>query len=543
MQGQEFSFKSLFVPLTTVKAIQWIVIVGFLVFGNMLFNGFVGDDIDPIVNNPLVHSIYNIPSLFNQGITYSESAQDHNYYRPILSLIYTLLYSLGGTNTFGYHFIQLIIHIVNTTLLYLLFKSFFKKQMSLLLALLFLVHPINTEAVVYISALGENLFLFFGLLTLYINKNPKGLYANFLIPILLLLSLLSKETGVVFLILIPFFNFLYNRKRLLISVIQILLVLIVYLFLRLGVAHINFNNPDKVALIQVLPLNERIINIPKVSFYYIKTFVFPLNLISFQTWIIKSINFNDFYIPLFLDTVFFVVLLSFGFVIYRNIRDYLKVYIFFLCWFILGLIILSQLFPLDQTVSERWFYFPIIGLIGIIGIFLNQLITKKIVNSRTLVVIAFCTILLFSIRVVVRNTNWESTTTLYTHDIRLNPDSYQLLAGLGSIANSEGNIVQAENYYIHATELFPNYINYINLGDFYLGNNRPKDAIAAYKNALRYKNTNALRWTYLGIAEYNSGDKKEAIVTVKKAYKMFPNNSILTVLHNMEEGNPIKISK
>jgi len=48
---EQFTFKSFFIPLTTLKAIHWIVIVGLVAFFNMLFNGFVFDDFTYIVNN------------------------------------------------------------------------------------------------------------------------------------------------------------------------------------------------------------------------------------------------------------------------------------------------------------------------------------------------------------------------------------------------------------------------------------------------------------------------------------------------------------
>lgn len=50
-EEQEFSFKSLFIPLTTIKAIRFIIIISMTVFSNGFFNDFVGDDKGQIVNN------------------------------------------------------------------------------------------------------------------------------------------------------------------------------------------------------------------------------------------------------------------------------------------------------------------------------------------------------------------------------------------------------------------------------------------------------------------------------------------------------------
>ena len=78
----EFSFKQYFVPLTTIKAVHWIIIIGLLVFANALFNGFVWDDKTYIVNNLEVHKLDLAtllgPNLFNSA----------GFYRPISALYF-----------------------------------------------------------------------------------------------------------------------------------------------------------------------------------------------------------------------------------------------------------------------------------------------------------------------------------------------------------------------------------------------------------------------------------------------------------------------
>ena len=117
---QEFSFKNYFIPLTSVKAITWIVAIGLIVYANSLFNGFVIDDAGQIVANPLVHSLTSIPTiLFNQ----SSALLSSNYYRPIPSIVYAFLYTFFQAITFPYHLIQLLFHIGNAILIFLIFKK------------------------------------------------------------------------------------------------------------------------------------------------------------------------------------------------------------------------------------------------------------------------------------------------------------------------------------------------------------------------------------------------------------------------------------
>src|SRR6266699_3573701 len=96
--AQEFSLKNLFYPLTTLKALHFIFLTGIIIYFNSLFNGFVGDDAGQIINNTAAHSISNI-LLFFRGSTFSlEGSNIGLYYRPLTTLIYSIIYSLFGPN-------------------------------------------------------------------------------------------------------------------------------------------------------------------------------------------------------------------------------------------------------------------------------------------------------------------------------------------------------------------------------------------------------------------------------------------------------------
>lgn len=542
---QGFSFKNLFFPLTAFKAIHIIVIVGLIVFGNMLFNGFVGDDFEQIIENPSIHSVFNIPAFFSQGTFYDETGQANNFFRPVLSIVFSLVYVFFRDNPFGYHLAQIMLHIANAILVFAIFNYFFKPKISIFLSLIFLIHPINTEAVVYISALNDNLFLFFGLLSIFfLIKKQENYLVNLLIPLFLLLSLLSKETGIVFLFLTPLFTFINNRRRFFVSLAQSISALLIYLFMRLAIAHIDFMTNIKIAQIQTLSLGERIISIPSIIFFYLKTLIYPLSLSSFQTWIVKAPSLNDFYLPLLVDIAFFSLLIFLALLPFKKNKDLFIVFLFFFVWFVVGLGMHLQIIPLDQTVSERWLYFPIIGLLGSLGVLLKYLNIEKNIKYQSIIFsVIVITLVFYSIRVIVRNTNWHSETSLYSHDFKSNKDSYQLATGLGKVNDYAGDLSKAEQYYIRATQLYPSHITFGNLGSFYLHNNEASKAAVAYNTSQKYYGGNVMSWVYLGIAEYNSGDKTGAIVTLKKAYGMLKNESILTVLNTMEKGDSINIYK
>lgn len=204
---EEFSLKNYFVPLSDAKALTWIIIIGFLVFANMLFNGFVWDDIGYIINYPPIHAI-NFPLAFTKNM-FNTGSQ----FRPLPIIYFSFAYSVFGQTPFFYHLVQLVLHISNTIILFFLFKKFFKNPIALFLSLSFLIHPLQVESVSYIASIDNPLFFLFGLIAFSLGtKTGLSIKRILLIYSLILLSLLTKETGFVFIFLILIYRALYARK-------------------------------------------------------------------------------------------------------------------------------------------------------------------------------------------------------------------------------------------------------------------------------------------------------------------------------------------
>jgi len=78
----------------------------------------------------------------------------------------------SGKQPFPFHLLQLLLHVTNAFLLFLILRKFVSSNISIPLAIIYLVHHINTEAVVYISDLQDILFVFFGLLAVFVSMSP-----------------------------------------------------------------------------------------------------------------------------------------------------------------------------------------------------------------------------------------------------------------------------------------------------------------------------------------------------------------------------------
>src|SRR5512143_162495 len=142
-------------------ALLLLAAVTLAVYSVSFFNGFVMDDEVIIVNNPQTLSLKNVPDVL--------LAPDliKPYYRPLNRATYLFDFQVAGMNPVWYHGVNIIIHLGNVLLLYLVSLRFLRNRFGALAAtLIFAVHPVNSEAVNFISARNTLLALFFSLASL-----------------------------------------------------------------------------------------------------------------------------------------------------------------------------------------------------------------------------------------------------------------------------------------------------------------------------------------------------------------------------------------
>jgi tetratricopeptide (TPR) repeat protein len=576
-QIEEFSFKKIFIPLTNLKAIHWIIFIGIIVYSNGLINGFISDDIPQIVQNYTVHSLMNFSLFFTGSTFFNGSTQQLAgiYYRPLVDLINSIIYSLLGPNAIAFHLFSLLLHIINACLVFLVFTYFFKKPIAFVLSVIFLVHPINSEVVYYISDTEDVLFFFFGILALLILQNYNTQKAYIIASLLLLFSLFAKETGIVFILIAVFFNLLFKNKNKQNGVALLLSPLILYIPLRLHAIGLSGNlvNSSNIANTSFY---IRLINIPAMFFYYIKTFIFPLNLALFYQWVYTKITFSHFYLPLFIDICFLTAIFYLGYVVYKKYNHKLfKTLLLFLLCFLCGIALHMQIFlPLDATVAERWFYLPSIGLLGIFGVLFE--VFRINTKNKAVIIILICIITLLSIRSFERSFDWRNIYTLATHDIAVSK-AWNLENLLSNAYQQQGLYEQAKIHAERSISLYPTMDNYLNLGavDVDLGDYKgaktaylksiqvgqyyqtyenlgfldevygnPKDNINFLKNdALKKFPQDGQLWQSLAVIEYKQGDKSDAEKDIKIAYYYDPNPQTLNFYNAIMNDylNKIKI--
>ena len=555
-----------------------LFVVGFLIYANSFANGFFADDYYQIVDNPFIHSLENIPRFFTGSTFYTGGEElSGNYYKPILTTTFSFLYAIFGMNPSGYHIFQVFLHILNATLVYFLCVQYFKKFTSFFLALLFLTHPINNEVVVYIANLQDSLFLFFGLSAFIIQKKFSFLFKNIVVGTLLLLSLLSKETGVLFLIIIFADQFLHEKKGVRKFLLIGTTVFVIYSVMRFVVAQVFFNTLTTAPIMQ-LSFFDRMLHIPYIFLYYLKTFFFPIELIIFQTSVITSFNFQTFYFPLAIVFLFFSLAIFLGRISLSSSTKRFRIYLFFCIWFFVGLLPHLQLFPLDGTVADRWFYFPIIGFLGMLAIGVESLYQRfnDIRVLRVIFILLLIITSIFSVRVMIRNTNWKNQFTLISHDISINKESYQLEEGYGLELMKLGKLDDAYPHLLRSTELFPGVNNLTSLGVYYgrteqfdLAKKTFLSAMQYDELSLTYENYALLLllendfpglesfcltatqkfprsyklWTFFAVAGAKLSHNESALQAAKQAYSLRQDKTREYVLRAIEQNQLIDLTK
>ncbi len=554
-QKKEWSFKNYFVPLTSTTAIHIIIILGILVFANALFNNFVWDDKSFIIQNKEIHT-FNLEKIFGPSLFNSSG-----YYRPVPALYFTSLYSLFNNSPFFYHVFQIAIHIINASLLFIFFKHFLNKKISLFLSLIFLIHPIQVESVSFIASTGNPLFFLFGMIAVLLSqRETKDWKSSLAIFGFLLLSMLTKETGVLFLLGVLLYRFLFKKKNISMYLIGAFLTVTIYSILRLIIGGAFLTKFLDVPIAN-LSLSERLMHIPEIILYYLKTFFFPFHLSINQQWTIASVDFHNFYFPLVAVLLVFSIIGILGKYIYKVRRSEFGIYVFFTLWFLAGLAQHLQIFPLNMTVADRWFYFPMVGLLGITGIGMQTIKIPQRTIQMVVYTIGIILIILLSARTMIRNTNWHNAISLYTHDRKIHTNfeiennlgteyiflqqydqaikhfsksvdmfpREQSLYNLGYTYELKGDMQRAkENYYKainskHHMIIAHNHMltTYVRLGRVLLLLDAPQNAKDILTRGLSDYPDSGILWALFAVSEYQLKNYNEARISAEKAKKLF----------------------
>src|SRR3989339_1022293 len=493
-----------------------LAVISVIVFCNTLDNTFVYDDSVTIVKNNLIKNWKNFHTLFsfNYFILSGELS-----YRPFVTLTYFIDYSLWGLNPTGFHLTNLLLQAANTLLFYLFLKRVAKSNtLAFFSTLLFTTHPILTETVNSISyredLLAAPFFLIAFILYLKINK-PFFNKSKFLLyyPVSLfsyLLALFSKEMAITFPILLILFDIFYLPsgkplqaliKKLKGIYIGYFSVTGFYLFIQFVVFRHVYIRLDQT--------KQSLFVMIKVLASYIKLLFLPFNLNA--DYVIPPITTGiiSFIISVLIVTIVIIITIR----LCKNNKQHW----FFISWFFITLLPVSNIIPIGNIMAERYLYIPIMGISGIIGI----LIQKSNLKNPLATICSAIVIFILGVMCINRNGIWRDEFTLwYSTSIR-EPNSARAHHNLGVVHSSKDFYDYAEYEYKKTLEINPKDIEaHYNLGNAYERKGILDNAIKEYQDAIRYNPYYADAYNNLGNIYKEMGNSKDALTEYTTAIEL-----------------------
>lgn len=503
-----------------------ILLTSFGVYFNALFNEFVYDDIQQVLENRWIRDIKYIPDIFSKDVWgFEQEEGGWNYYRPLMHIIYMGIYHIFGLRPWGYHLINILFHTGVSTLVFLISSDLFKKIKfagstytfpSFIAALLFATHPIHTEVVTWVAGIPELSFTFFSLSSffLYIRSDGKSLVKGeyVLSLIFFFLAVLSKETALILLPLLFIYDFIKERRFPTGQIkfyIPYFLICLFYFNLRFHVLGglAPYKRHGELSTV------EYMINVLPLFIKYLEKLLFPVNLNAFYVFHPIGSIFQSKGIIFLMPTIFFIG----GSLILLKKNKF--------AFFSISLIVIPLLPALyipglgENTFAERYLYFPSFGFVLLTALIIDRLRCEKRINWFVIPVLLVI-LGLYSYGTVMRNIIWRNEYILLLDTVKKSPDGAIPHNNLGIVYNERGEIDKAIEHFQAALKLKPNYAGaHNNLGLAYGKKGMVDKAIEHFQIALKLK-PQAGTYVNLGIAYSNRGWADEAIKQFQAAIKL-----------------------
>jgi tetratricopeptide (TPR) repeat protein len=188
----------------------------FGVYYNALSHDFIWDD--PIIVERQATAFLSVKDVFFPPAGIPEFGT--HYYRPLVMLSFIIDKAIWGNSPFGFHLTVVLFHVLNTILIFWLARILLRRFQygdigAFLSSLVFAVHPIHTESVVWIAGRSDvmaALFFFLSLILYLKFKERSKLKAQFLIlsALIFLLACLAKETSLALILLLPIIDITFS---------------------------------------------------------------------------------------------------------------------------------------------------------------------------------------------------------------------------------------------------------------------------------------------------------------------------------------------
>jgi tetratricopeptide (TPR) repeat protein len=528
-----------------------IIFIAFLIYSNTFHSPFVLDDLPNITNNSTIKDLDNF---------WPPSGT-----RWFGSLTFAINYRLGGMASFGYHFVNLAIHLLNALLVYwlvlLTLKTPYVMSVSrahgdsqylaaLFSSLVFLSHPIQTQAVTYIVQRFASLATLFYLLTLvmYIKwKESKEqqakhyassamLYAVSLVSAVLAMK--TKEIAFTLPVVLCIYEFMFFHgkimKRTLYLVPFVLTMLIVPLTLtgaggpltdisKIGEAATKLSETQGISRLDYLYTQFRVV------VTYIRLLFLPIN----QNLDYDYPIFSSFFTPeVFVSFMFLFSVFALGVYLYRlslkpetKDRYWLRLMSFGIFWFFVTLSVESSVIPIRDVIFEHRVYLPSVGFFMALTATMGLVVARwgNRVSYAKKVYVMLLVVIVLSAATYARNAVWKDSVSLWEDVVKKSPGKARGHDYLGNAYRKQGRIDESMQQIGAAIAIDPDYAEtHNNLGNEYAEQGLFDKAIDEYKIVLHFYPDSAYAHYNLGIVYAKQGRINDAISEFKTALSLNP---------------------
>ncbi len=504
-------------------AYVFFALISIFVYFNALHNGFLYDDKFFVVRNLYIRSLNFIPYLFKiDAFHFAPSPSD--YYRPVQLLSYALDYFFWKLNPFGYHLDNILIHSVNSFLVFLLVWRIFKDIfLALLSAVFFCVHPIHIGAVTVIggrSNILEMMFMLLSLLALLRYYLDRQIPAYLLSLSLFILAVLSREGA----LLEPFFIILcalvlkVDKKKIAYSLLPFLAIGLFYLIWRS-----HFMPSDKLRF-------QGIFSWPRLSaFFYLCQ--------SYVAQLILPIGVAIRILPQKLISSLILVSLSLGYslaalalAISKN-----KIALFGLVFYFFGLApvlnLIGHISSLGRIISEPYVYLASVGFFIILAYFLLKAYARFPKTSGFGIALI---ILFYGSLTVANNLNYRDEESFYNYLLSADQKNTIAHLNLGNIYLKKRMFAQAEKESRVVLKIEPDaWDAYLLLGNISKEKGDLAGAAKLYERALILKPGSTEALNNLGLIYMAQGSDAKAIGLFKEAIAISPDS--LVAMQNLAD--------
>lgn len=520
---------------TTLAIVLALGVITLAVYSRAVFSPFsLIDDSDYVVNNNYVNSELSIHS-----IKWAFTSFHASNWHPITWLSLMLDNQLFGLNPIGYHLVNIVLHTVNTILLFLLFLLMTgARWRSAFVAACFALHPLHVESVAWITERKDVLSTLFFILTLisyviYTKQSMRRMYI--LCLVVFAIGLMTKPmlvTMPVVLLLLDLwplerFKWPLNRSKdscgkdndaeYGCSLKLVLLEKLPFLILSIVSSIITlYAQSDTVQTFVQLSVYKRVCNALWTIVAYMRKMFVPIDLAVFYP-----------YAPVqFWKTAVTSLLLSGILLLVVKYYKRFPWLAFGWFWFLVTLLpVLGLIQAGSQSMADRYTYIPLIGLFTIMSWGGGEFCKKLPEYNKIICSAAAGVLLILSVFTWVQLGYWRDNVSLASHAIKVTDDNYFAYFSLGRAYEKQGKVELAIKQYQEALRINPNDANtHVNLGSILNNQGRIMEAIGHFEEAVTLIPRLADAHYSLGVALGKIGRIDEAISEYNTALMIEPDN-------------------